>query len=271
MSPELRGLAALAAQVEHYRLTFRWPERTSSLLLPALFLLSVAVHGLAFYLFQVVYPPSVASPPPPAQVTLLTPDTPRGAALLRWVEAQDPATAARVEEVTPARLGVIGYTPSYVTAQTPLREAEPAPESFACPPAHSLLDFTPSAPVSTGDAPRLGVATALHFSESLRARERPGPPAPLNLSAKSSANLRPTVFLAGVGGRGELRYCFLQESSGDPAMDAQGEALLGQHAFSLSETPLQWGFATFTWGADATAPAAAPRAQDAPPPAPPGT
>ena len=255
MSPELRGLAALAAQVEHYRLTFRWPERTASLLLPALFLLSIGIHGLALFVFQVVYPPSVASAPPPALVTILTPDTPQGAALLRWVEVQDPALAARVEEVAPTRLGGVAYTPSYATAQTPLREGEPTPAPFAFPAAHNLLDLSPAAPAAPAGTPRLGVSTALRFSESLGARERPEPPAPLHLSVKSSANLRPTVFLVGVGDRGEVRYCFLQESSGDPAIDAQGEALLGQHAFSLSETPLQWGLAMFTWGAEAYAPA----------------
>ena len=31
------SLAALAAQVEHYRLVFRWPERSASLLLPLVF------------------------------------------------------------------------------------------------------------------------------------------------------------------------------------------------------------------------------------------
>jgi len=84
------------------------------------------------------------------------------------------------------------------------------------------------------------------------------PGAPLALPTKSRSNLRPTVFLVGVGGRGEVLYCFLQTgndglSSGDPAMDKQAEALLLEHAFSHSETPLEWGFATFTWGAEAYA------------------
>ncbi|MDD5350405.1 MAG: hypothetical protein PHQ12_09365 [Chthoniobacteraceae bacterium] len=257
MSPESRGLAALAAQVEHYRLIFRWPERTASLLLPALFLLSVAVHGLALFVFQVVYPPTVASAPPPAQVTLLTPDTPQGAALLRWMDVQDPAAAARVEEVNPARLGEIAYNPSYAIAQTPLREAESPREPIPFPAAHNLLDFATStpAPAVPAASPRSGVATSLRFSESLRGREPATPAAPLRLGLKSSAKLRSAIFLVGVGDRGEVRYCFLHESSGDPDMDAQAEALLRQHAFTVSETPLEWGFALFNWGAEAYAPA----------------
>ena len=121
MKPEPRGLAALAAQVEHYRLIFRWPERTASLLFPGLLILSVAIHTFAFFIFQVVYPPTVASAPPRAQVTLLTPGTPHSDALLRWVEAQDPATAGRIQEIAPKGLEEIRYTPSYEAARMPPR------------------------------------------------------------------------------------------------------------------------------------------------------
>jgi len=258
MNSEPRGLATLAAQVEHYRLVFRWPERTVSLLLPALFVLSVMFHALAFYIFQVVYPPAVASAPPPAQVTLLTPDTREGAALLRWVQAQDPATAARTQEVTPAGLGEILYTPSYATVHTlPLEtEAPAAPIGF--PASHSLLDFSASK-AAAPEPPRRAVPSALSFSDGLHARDAASE-APHGVSSKSSPNLRPTVFLAGIGDRGEIRYCFLlapnggDPSSGDPEVDKQAEALLREHRFTPSETPLEWGFATFTWGAEAYAP-----------------
>lgn len=257
MSPEPRGLAAFAARVEHYRLTFRWPERTASLLLPALFLLSVAVHGLALFVFQVVYPPAVASAPPPAQVTFLSPGTPQGDALLRWVAVQDPARAARAEGAAPAPLGEIGYTFSYAAAQTPPREAEAPREPAPFPAAHNLLDFTPgTAAAEPGNASRWGVPSGLRLSETLRTRESAGPSAPLRLRLKSTANnLRATIFLVAVGDRGEVRYCFLHASCGDRDMDTQGEALLRGHTFTVSETPLEWGFAAFTWGADAYAPA----------------
>jgi len=264
MSPKIdrRGLAALAAQVGQYRLVFRWPERTASLLIPALFVLSVAVHALAFYIFQVVYPPAVTSAPPRAQVTLLTAETPQGAALLRWVQAQDPATVASIQEITPAGLGEIRYTPSYATAPTPLKEEEPPPEPIGLPSAYSLLNINNSKAAAAGTLSRSSVISSLSFSETLRARESAASPQPLEINAKSSANLRPTVFLVGIGDRGEVRYCFLQESSADRAMDEQGENLLRQHTFSHSESALEWGFATFTWGAEAYAP------QNANPPSP---
>ena len=258
MNSEPRGLAALAAQVGHYRLVFRWPERTVSLLLPALFVLSVMFHALAFYIFQVVYPPAVASAPPPAQVTLLTPDTREGAALLRWVQAQDPATAARTPEVTPAGLGEILYTPSYATVHTLPLETEPPAAPIGFPSAHSLLDVSASKEAAP-EPPRRAVASALAFSDGLRARDA-APEIPRGVTSKNSPNLRPTVFLAGIGDRGEIRYCFLlapnggDPSSGDPEVDKQAEALLREHRFTPSETPLAWGFATFTWGVEAYAP-----------------
>ena len=254
-----RGFAALAAQVGHYRLVFRWPERTASLLIPALLVLSVAVHALAFYIFQVVYPPAVASAPPPAQVTLLTADTPEGAALLRWVQAQDPAIAARPREITPAGLGEILYTPSYAAVHTLPLAMEPREEPIGFPAAHSLLDFSAPREAPLEEAPRRGVSSALSFSAALRARDA-SPDVPPAATPKNSPNLRPTVFLVGVGDRGEVRYCFLLDpnggdpSSGDHEMDKQAEALLRAHNFTHAETPLEWGFATFTWGAEAYAP-----------------
>ena len=266
MNSEHRGLAALAAQVEHYRLIFRWPERTASLLLPALFVVSVGIHAFAFYLFQVVYPPTLSSPRLPAQVTFLTDATPQGRALLDWVRAQDPATAARVPEITPPGLGEVQYTPSYTVAQALPRIEPPSEEPIAIPAAYTLLDSRDNKPVAT-EAPRRAVASSLAFSEALRARDA-APSAPVEITGKSSANLRPTVLLVGVDGRGEVRYCFLQESSdnragADSVIDKQAEALLRQHAFTHSEAPLEWGFATFTWGAAAHEPRAS-----QPPPAP---
>jgi len=260
---EPHGFAALAAQVEHYRLVFRWPERSASLVLPTLCILSVLVHACAFYLFQVVYPPAVLSTPPPAQVTLFTPGTPEGDALLRWVQAQDPATTARPQEVTPEGLGEIRYNPSYATAHTLPKEPTPPAESSGLPSAWCLLDLA-DAKTAAPESPRQAVATSLAFSERLRSRDA-APNAALKITVKSSASLRPTTFLVGIGDRGDVRYCFLSNpsggdpSSGDLEIDVQAEALLREHNFSHSETPLEWGVATFTWGAEAQGAPVAPQ------------
>lgn len=250
------SLAALAAQVEHYRLVFRWPERNASLLFPAFLVVSLLVHAFAFFLFQVAYPPAVSLSSPPAQVTLITPDQPQSAAFLRWVQAQDPAVVGSVQEVIPPNgLGERLYRPSYATAHTFQMEAEPPQTSPTFPSARNLLDAC-DAPKAAAPVPmRPAVATSLAFSEGLNVRDG-DPHAPLQLATPSRVNLRPTVFLVGVGASGEVRYCFPQvrsegASSGDPKVDAQAETLLRAHPFLPSSTPLQWGFATFTWGAQA--------------------
>lgn len=251
------ALAALAARVEHYRLVFRWPERTSSLLLPLLFIISVAIHGVALYIFQVQYPPTVVSAPPPAQVMLLTGDTPQGAALLKWVEARDPATAARGMSPPPPAIQEIRYEPSYATVQVQPLEPEPAAEPMTLPSAHTLLDWTCQREALPIPEPPKRVVSSLRFSEKLRARDA-APGAPLNLAVRSGVNLHRAVFLTAVSGRGEVRYCFLQEQSGDAAMDAEAERLLRDHPFAPSDTPLEWGYSVFTWGAEAYAPQPSP-------------
>ena len=250
------SLAALAAQVEHYRLVFRWPERSASLLLPAFLLLSLVVHAFTFFLFQVAYPPAVSLAPPPAQITLITPDQPESAAFLRWVQAQDPAIAASVQEVAPPPgLGDRLYRPSYATARSFQMEVEPQQALPDFPSARSLLDAPGSPKAAAAVSERPAVATALAFSEGLAARDA-APGAPLKLALPSRVNLRSTVFLVGVGADGKVRYSFPQAgsegaSSGDPKVDAQAELLLRAHSFAPSPAPLQWGFATFTWGAQA--------------------
>lgn len=264
------GLAALAAHVEHYRLVFRWPERTASLLFPAFLVVSLVVHASAFYLFQVAYPPSVTLSPPPAQVTLITPDRPESAAFLRWVQAQDPAIAGSIEEVAPPPgLGERPYRPSYATAHAFQMEVEPREEVTGFPAARTLLDARDSSPTAATPAPRRSVATSLAFSEELDARDA-APNAPLKLATPSRVNLHATVFLVGVGASGDVRYCFPQAgstgaSSGDPKVDAQAEVLLRTHPFLPSQTPLQWGFAMFTWGAQAYE-NAAPQPEEVPAP-----
>jgi hypothetical protein len=261
-----RGLAALAAQVEHL-LVFRWPERNASLLLPAFLLLSLAGHAIAFFLFQVAYPPAVGVTPPPAQITLITADQPESAAFLRWVQAQDPAVVGSVQEVAPPPdLGQLLYRPSYATARPFRMEVEPAQTQPAFPAARTLLDSRDDSPAPAPAPVRRSVPNSLAFSEGLAARDA-APNAPIQLATPSRAHLRPTVFLVGIGGKGEVRYCFPQSgseagSSSDPKIDEQAELLLRAHPFSPSSTPLQWGFATFTWGAQAQE-SAAPRPEAA--------
>jgi hypothetical protein len=60
-----------------------------------------------------------------------------------------------------------------------------------------------------------------------------------------------------VSGIGEMRYCFLLNSSGDPALDKQARRYLTLCRFSKSPASaeqndpfLTWGIATIEWGSD---------------------
>ena len=95
-------------------LTFHWPDpRQVSFLLPVFFLLSIFLHALTFYAFQVVYPTYVSITPPPAQVSLLTPDSVENQATLRWIEAEDPAALLVTHELDANTLLNVPYRPSY--------------------------------------------------------------------------------------------------------------------------------------------------------------
>ena len=235
------------------RLIFRWPERSVSFLLPLLFLASVAVHGLTFYLFQVVYPPSVLMAPPPAHVTLLC-ATPENEALLRWVDVQDPSTAARIPELSPPGLADLAYVPSYAMEHSLPKIQDSRPQTSGFPSALDPLALPAAKPAPVLVKP-LAVHSSLSFSETLKTRDA-NPSVPVSINARSAAALHPTEFLAAIDDRGEMRYCFLQAGSGDREIDREAEEVLRCRPFKRTESsePLAWGFATFAWGVEVYAP-----------------
>jgi hypothetical protein len=112
------------------------------------------------------------------------------------------------------------------------------------------------------------VPTIINFSpefDSLRAPRTPQ----LLFVASGRDTPGPARFLMAVNDKGEVRYCFLQISSGDAPLDEQARKYLAVTRFpairSASPLPsLTWGTATLEWGNDVTpAPAPSP-AQTAP-------
>ncbi len=229
------------------RLIFRWPERKASYLLPGFFLLAVAVHGVAFYLFQVVYPPAVTSVPPQAKVSVLSPENPQHAPLLAWIEAQHPAAATALTPASAPGLE-ISYTPSYAAVRT-LPEPAQAPA-----PAVELPGGWRGAPRQTPPLPSSApIPSSLRFSPTLLPRVA----APVRLpraTAREGVDLLPSHFLLGVDGEGSVRYLIRQKGSGDDALDRQAEAFLLEHPFTPlpagGEREMAWGFATLVWGGD---------------------
>jgi TonB family protein len=65
----------------------------------------------------------------------------------------------------------------------------------------------------------------------------------------------PTTLLIGVSNEGKVLYSLVQHSSGDPALDELAIEHLRNVTFAAAPAPVAWGFATFSWGGDAYAPA----------------
>lgn len=227
-----------------------YKERKIPLALVGFIGLSLFAHAATFFLFQAVYPERVTIPPPAPQVALLTGSTPENQALLRWVAAEDPALVVDSRGAEPPSVMAIPYKPSYATLRTPPRSAPE--ESVRAEPAPSpiVLPFGPEIKATGAAAPPAPAPTAVRLSGPLANRSvlRPGA-----LDLKAAAPLRPARFLLGLNAKGEARFSFLQDSSGDESADRAAAAFLAGSAFSPDATEIAWGVATVEWGADAYA------------------
>lgn len=237
--------------------TFNWPDyRRVSFSLAGFLLLSILIHGLAFYVFQIVYPPTASIAPPPAQVSILTPDTPQNRELLDWIDAYDPALLAQPQEAAPPGLLQLPYVPSFAG-----RHAEPIVPAPAHPRAEFPAALSPGALIESalpGENHRVQPVapqpTATRFSGVLGDRARVSEP-PWKLKPAPAAQLLVQArFLLGVNADGAVDYIFVQESSGDDAMDRHAASHLQAIRFAPAENAIEWGFARVLWGADAFAP-----------------
>jgi hypothetical protein len=230
-------------------------------------LLSACVHAFGFYLFQAIYPPAARVGAPPAQVGLLTPGTPEADAILRWINSESPARA-----VEPARAAIPGlmslpYIPSYSTVHARPTMAAAPEQPLPDPTGAGGLELVEMAAASPGASPQppAPAVTALSFSGPLRELAVAGLPSLGGLRESDLGELLPARFLLGVAESGEVQYVFLQDSSGDKALDANAGLLLEKVRFGApaaaqaSGGPLTWGFATFYWGSSVYArPSSAP-------------
>jgi hypothetical protein len=220
-------------------------------------LASLGLHAFGFYLFQIVYPPAVALLPPPGRVNLVAPDTDEGRQILRWLEAEDPALASTTQPAPDAKalvLPTIQHAPSYLARQPVLKELPPAPAALRIPSARPPGPVeNPSVPAPIATKP---IATAIHLSPELDSLIAPQTPE-LKFNASTRESPETARFLIAVSEKGEVRYCFLQTSSGDAALDEQARKYLALTRFpSIRNSPssnvvsLTWGTATVEWGND---------------------
>jgi hypothetical protein len=232
-------------------LLFTWetPQRRRSALI--LFLTASAVlHAFGFYIFQIVYPPTVALLPAPARVSVISPDDPESLALLRWVEAEDPALASTTLRPPDYRLFTLpklehvpwfkNHEPELKTL--PQREPDLSIPSSAAAGRIRRPGLKPALPLITrkteaifSDLPAKSASTFPAFTFRL---SRPDAPA--------NARFRIAIDQTGV-----MQYCFLIDSSGDTALDEQARQFLLLCRFPLrTETGLLWSVATILWGND---------------------
>lgn len=243
-------------------LLFRWerPRRRKVAIAGFLFA-SAALHALCFYIFQVVYPPVISLLPPPAQVSVIAPTSPEARTFLNWLEAEDPALASRTQRPTDARafqLPKLAHIPSYQAVPPNLRELPPRRTTHAAPSA------MPPAPVpiapAANPAPPLRAPTVLLFSDELR--ELPVAHPELKFRASSRDAPESARFRIAVDSLGTVRYSFLEQSSGDSALDEQTRHYLALCRFTMNGIPpssdqLIWATATLEFGTDLSMPPSA--------------
>ena len=234
---------------ESHDLTFHWRTKNRSLVLAGFIGLSFCIHALALYIFQVNYPAAVSIAPPPVQVTLLSPSTPEYESLRRWIEAVNPARVISPPETTPPNLGNISYKPSTLRAQPKLADEKNEPVRFpaAIP---RFPRMTETGPVAIVEPAKSNSPSSLRLSGALADR-KPSHSISIQPTQKSLIPLKPSRFMAGINDRGEVRYLFLEESSGDKALDQWAERHLASLDFSHDTSPLTWGEATYFWGNNA--------------------
>jgi hypothetical protein len=234
------------------RTTFAWEiPRRLAVVLPGFLVLSLLAHAATFFLFQIVYTGRVTIPAPPPSVSLLDPARPEHQALLRLIEAEDPAPVASVQAVVPPALLDVPYVPSYATVSTlPKTLAEPPANVQFPPPRDPITIIRSAASAGPPSAPTLAASTTrLSFSGELATRSLVRTP-PIAFKTLAPPPLQPAGFLVGVTDRGEVRFVFLQSTSGDPVADEFAAGHLTQLSFAPAEPAITWAHATFAWGDD---------------------
>lgn len=241
-------------------LSFDWPrrERFPYILFGCVFL-SLAAHVGSFFIFQIVYPQRVTIPPPAPQVALLTPSSPENIALLRWIDAEDPALVAGARSVVPEGLLDLTYKPSYQTVRTQPRGSTEEPIVVRFPAARDSLGVIESALPRPAPTPAAiaSASTSVRFAGGLAQRPLQKP-ASFPLKSRVPVPVEPLRALIGVTAQGAVDFAFLQSSSGNQPLDGEVLAQLRHLRFITAESPITWGFAIVSLGPEVIAAPAQP-------------
>lgn len=246
---------------------FSWDQpRRRNLAFAGFITASFAIHIACFYLFQVVYPPTVSLLPAPQRVNLMTANSEQTATLLRWIDAEDPALASttrRPPHLQRREMGKVEHVPSYFASEPALKEPPPLVVDLRVPSAQ------PPGPVPmtrSSVAPPIGIqSTRVVFSSDLQQLGAVKLVA-ANFKASTTEPPQDAQFRIAVDWKGAVVYCFPLTSSGDAALDEQARQHLALCRFPARAVPsdvegpppsgdaLVWGTATIEWGNDVASP-----------------
>jgi hypothetical protein len=238
---------------------FNWdqPKRRKAVL-TGFIALSFAIHLMAFYLFQVVYPQTVSLLPAPQRVSLMTANSEQTATLLRWIDSEDPALASttrRPAHMQRREMGKVEHVPSYFAREAALKEPPPLAIDLRIPSAQppGPVPMTRSAvAASAGIQP-----TRVTFSPELQQLGAANF-VPTNFKTSTSEPPQNGQFRIAVDAKGAVVYCFTLASSGDSGLDELARQHLALCRFPArpgsNDDSLVWGIATIEWGNDVTAP-----------------
>src|SRR5205807_10106522 len=150
---------------------------------------SGALHAPCFYVFQIVYQPTVALLPPPARVSVISPNTEAGRVLLRWIEAEDPALASttqRPPETKNFALPMPQHRPTFLSGAPALRELPHTEEALPIPTTR-LPASVPILRQTKSITPAKTIATAVEFSSEVTALGPLQKPAPHFVASTNEA------------------------------------------------------------------------------------
>ncbi len=227
---------------------FEWPGRHHlHLLLPFTIVFAVAVHIGLFFAFSILYPRSENAGPNPAQIFFIPPGTPEAERLEGILSFADSAVFAPGRGLDlPDPVPPTTYLPGFAFDRSALAGLPAAPERPALAfPAGPVRRFKPTLATSV-PAP---VPTKVLATDALEARVPPLPESTI-FPVPEGFDPRPPVFLTAVGEDGRVRHLFLQQGSGNAALDAKATSLLRGLVFAPSTGDEAWGFVTFQWGTD---------------------
>lgn len=237
-------------------LLFRWdPPRHRRFAIAGFLGASVLLHALCFYVFQVVYPPTISLLPPPARVSVIAPTSDEARAFLDWLAAEDPALASQTQRPANARaflLPKLAHVPSFVSVAPQLKQLPVRTGDHVAPP--SAMPPAPVAVEPAGHPPGPVVApTMLTFSDALRGRLSSHPEFHFRAALREAP--QSVRFRVAVDSLGVVRYGLLEQSSGDAGLDEQARAYLALTRFlaepgSSPASQFTWAAATFDFGSD---------------------